>query len=65
MSKMTLMYVINKEIKHLNSKIDRKIVKGISYERDARRHRELVHKLRRLESEASLARTFSLASFMF
>lgn len=69
MSKINLMYVINREIKFLNSKIDRKIVRGISYEREARKHRELVHKLRRLESEASMDRTFSLssvfASFLF
>lgn len=63
MTKMTLMYVLNKEIKTLNSKIDKKIVKGQSYFREARKHRELVHKLRKLESEASLARTLTYAFF--
>ncbi len=63
MTKITLMYLITKEIKKLNSQIDRKIVKGQKYERDARRHRELVHRLRRMESEASFARTLTYALF--
>ncbi len=63
MTKMTLMYVLSKEIKNLNHKIDKKIVKGQTYSREARKHRELVHKLRRLESEASLARTLTYAFF--
>ncbi len=65
MSKITLMYMINREIGFLNKKIDRKIMRGISYEREARKHRELVHRLRKIESEASMARTFSFASFLF
>ncbi|MFM2383570.1 MAG: hypothetical protein RIQ72_142 [Candidatus Parcubacteria bacterium] len=63
MTKITLMYLITKEIKKLNSQIDRKIVKGQKYDRDARRHRELVHRLRRMESEASFARTLTYALF--
>lgn len=63
MTKMTLMYMISKEIKMLNNQIDRKIVKGHIYAREARKHRELVHRLRRLESEASLARTLTYAFF--
>lgn len=63
MTKITLMYLITKEIKKLNSQIDRKIVKGQRYDREARRHRELIYRLRRLESEASLARTLTYALF--
>lgn len=63
MTKITLMYVISKEIKKINSRIDRKIMRGLKYDREARHHRELVYKLRKLESEASLARTFTYALF--
>lgn len=63
MTKMTLMFIIGKEIKTLNNQIDKKIVKGHGYAREARKHRELVHKLRRLESEASIARTLTYAFF--
>lgn len=65
MRKMTFMFSVRKEINKLNSKIDHKIVKGENYDKEARRHRELVLQLRKLESEASLARTLSLASFLF
>ncbi len=63
MTKITLMFMIGKEISKLNSKIDKKIMKGQRYEREARHHRELVHKLRRLESDASIARTLTYALF--
>ncbi|MBU3668714.1 MAG: hypothetical protein FGM57_01960 [Candidatus Taylorbacteria bacterium] len=59
------MFSIRKEIKKLNERIDRKIIKGESYDREAQRHKDLVLQLRKLESEASLARTLSLASFLF
>jgi hypothetical protein len=59
------MFSIRKEINKLNARIDQKIVKGETYDKEARRHKELVLQLRKLESEASLARTLSLASFLF
>lgn len=65
MRKMTMMFTIRREINKLNNKIDAKIVRGETYERESKKHRTLVSQLRRLESEASLARTFSLASFLF
>lgn len=65
MKRMTLMFAINRELRSINKKIDHKIVKGISYEKESTRHRALVSQLRRIESEASLARTFAMASFLF
>jgi len=62
---MSLMFSIRKELRKLNDKIDSKIVKGESYERESRKHRDLVKQLRRVESEASIARTFAFASFLF
>lgn len=63
MTKITLMFMISKEISRLNGKIDKKIMKGQKYEREARYHRELVYKLRKLESDASFARTLTYAMF--
>lgn len=65
MRKMSLMFAIRRELRDINKKIDQKIVKGLSYDREAGRHKNLVSQLRRLESEASLARTFAMASFLF
>lgn len=65
MKRMSLMFAINRELRSINKKIDEKIVKGLSYERESSRHRNLVSQLRRIESEASLARTFAMASFLF
>jgi hypothetical protein len=59
MTRMTLMYMINKEIRSINKTIDKKIMKGISYDREARRHKDLVSRLRRIESEAAFARTLA------
>lgn len=63
MSKMTMMYEIRREIRSLNDAIDKKILRTQTYEKESRRHRYLVSQLRRLESEASMSRTFALASF--
>ena len=65
MSKMSLMFSIRKELRKINDRIDSKIVRGESYDKEARRHKQLVIDLRRLESEASIARTWAMASFLF
>ncbi len=65
MRKMSLMFAIRKELRKLNDRIDAKIIKGETYERESKRHKDLVLQLRRLESEASFARTFAFASFLF
>lgn len=62
---MSLMFAIRKELRKLNDRIDAKIVKGETYERESKRHKDLVLQLRRLESEASFTRTFAFASFLF
>lgn len=65
MKRMSLMFAIRRELKSLNEKIDYRIVKGQAYDRESKRHGQLVSQLRRLESEAAFARTFALASFLF
>jgi len=56
---MSLIYSLTKEIKKINNVIDQKIVKGSSYDREARRHKDLVKQIKRLESEAAFARTLA------
>ena len=51
MSKATLSKEIEKELAKLNDRIDRKIIKGQSFEREARRHRELLSTLRRMHED--------------
>lgn len=55
MSKQTLRKEIDKEIERLNSTIDRKIIKGQAFEKEARHHRELLSTLRRLEEDEAPA----------
>jgi hypothetical protein len=42
MSKITLAHNLRKEIKKLNREIDMKIIKGLPYKAEARRHKFLV-----------------------
>jgi len=51
MNKTTLVKEVNRELKKLNAAIDTKIVKGCTYGKEARRHRDLLNTLRRLDHE--------------
>lgn len=59
MSKTQAQKYIWMELSHLNEIIDRKIIQGESYHREALRHRALLAKMRILESEASWFRAFN------
>ncbi len=65
MTKMSLVYTISKELRKLNDMIDHKIIKGESYDREARRHKDLRLQLRKVERDAAFSRSFSLMSFFF
>lgn len=54
MNKKTLFKEINKEIQVLNNKIDKKIIKGRSYEKEARRHKDLLYTLKRIHGEGAV-----------
>lgn len=51
MSKHALSKEIQRELAKLNDTIDRKIVRGQSFVREARRHKELLCTLRRMSDE--------------
>ncbi len=53
MSKYQLKKTIEKEIKDLNWRIDMKIVRGISYRTEARRHKLLLMQLSRLSNNGA------------
>lgn len=64
MSKKTLMRTISEELEYINQKIDMKVIKGISYRAEAKRHKLLVsmlHDVKRMP-EAS-QRGHSIFSF--
>ncbi len=50
MSKQTLARTIRKEIRDINWRIDMKIIKGLSYREEARRHKLLLMQLNRIET---------------
>ena len=48
MTHITLTHLINREIDLLNTQIDKKILKGKSYYKDAQKHQALVAQYRRI-----------------
>lgn len=57
-------YSIHDELKRLNDQIDRKIIRGLPYAREAREHRRLRSQLSGVRRSAWLARSFGFASFL-
>ena len=54
---------MRRELRELNEQIDLKIIKGLSYAREARRHRFIMDSLARVRRENSaswLTRSFSI-----
>jgi len=51
MTKTMLFQKIYKEIDALNNQIDAKILKGLAYKKEARRHKDLLLTLQRIDSE--------------
>jgi hypothetical protein len=65
MSKQNLEKVLRKELEIINDQIDEKIIKGLSYVREAKRHKFILSSLadirRELRSDSGwLTRSFSI-----
>ena len=60
MSQKEYVSALNQEIQKLNEVIDRKILGDISYAREARRHKQLLAKLRKEEARRLMSRSFRL-----
>lgn len=52
MSKLQLERTLKRELKILNEKIDYKIVRGLSYSLESRRHKMLLNKLAKIRGAA-------------
>ncbi|MFA6520737.1 MAG: hypothetical protein WCT44_04000 [Candidatus Paceibacterota bacterium] len=64
MSRTRLIQEIEKEIERLNNKIDLRIIKGLSYYKEARRHKFLRTQLSNLTREEVPASAVSKARFV-
>ncbi|MHB1316681.1 MAG: hypothetical protein ACYCZW_02380 [Minisyncoccota bacterium] len=68
MTKQNLEKVLREELCDLNDIIDRKIIRGLSYSKEARRHKVIIDNilnLRRRNNRFSwFARSFGFASFI-
>jgi hypothetical protein len=53
---------LSKELDSINWVIDEKILRGLSYQLEARRHRELIKQARRARRRPLLDRVFSYVS---
>ena len=56
--------VLERKIKELNKKIDSKILRGKSYREEAREHRALLARLRRMTTRSFFSQSFSFLSFL-
>ncbi len=66
MSTYKKLVTIKKEIARLNDIIDRKILRGVSYREEARRHKFLISERRALTQASFFSKTFNLVStFLF
>lgn len=63
MSKHNLERALRRELSVLNEVIDRKILRGISYSREAKRHKYVLKSLSSLRNEGWFSKPFS--SFQF
>lgn len=63
MSKRKILTVLYHELERVNAEIDKKIIKGASYRRESKRHKEILHRLRRMKGGFSW--TFPFRTFGF
>lgn len=65
MSKQNLEKTLREELDILNDQIDRKIIRGLSYAREARRHKFIlsrINELRKAQHSSWFGRSFAFAS---
>ena len=60
MSKYQIARELRREIKKINEKIDLRIIQGLSYREESRRHKFLVSQLARLQPRTPLFGGFAL-----
>ncbi len=60
MSKEQYLKIIAREIQNINKKIDMKILQGVDYSKEAREHKELLHKIRQHQRRGFLGNILNL-----
>ncbi len=64
MSKHNLERALRRELSSLNEIIDRKIIRGLSYSKEARRHKIVLRSLSNMRSSGWFSRPFSAFSII-
>ncbi len=62
MSKFETIHTLQAEIKRLNREIDHRILRGVAYRSEARRHKDLLRQLEGVRRRVMWGRAFSLLS---
>ena len=65
MSKEKLVKTISREIAQINETIDMKVIQGVSYKQEAKRHKLLISMLADVSRRAQTQSRWSFASFLF
>ncbi len=65
MSKEKLVKTISREIAEINESIDMKVIRGVPYKQEAKRHKLLVSMLSDIGRKAQAQRQWSFSSFLF
>ncbi len=64
MSKEKLLQTLTSEIEQINEEIDLKVIRGIPYKREAKRHKLLVSMLNEVGEKMNVRQSFSFLSFL-
>lgn len=60
MTKEQYLKIIEREIHNINKRIDMKILQGVDYTREAREHKQLLHKIRQHSRKGILGNFLNL-----
>ena len=63
MSKQNLEKALRRELEAINEQIDQKIVKGLSYVREARRHKSLLSSIENIRRQSRVSSRWFTKSF--
>ncbi len=63
MSGQKLIRTVSEELSYINERIDMKIIKGLPYKKEARRHKLLMSMLKSAQSQHQTHSSFSFLSY--
>ncbi len=65
MTKTQYLHIVEKELTYLNDRIDRKIISGLGYDSEARRHKRLVGLTHQLRHKTFLGRILGMVGHQY